>query len=313
VVRVADGIYSAGGAKSDSMSNRVVLAKAITVESINGPAQTWLVGAGPNGSSAVRCAYVATGAVLAGFTLTNGHSRTVGNYVYELSGGAFLDYAGILNHCTLRGNSAGLAGGGAYCEFGGKLNNCIVWSNAPSNWYVSSGEWTNCCTLPAFGVNSITAAPQFMAAGNHHLQAGSACIDAGVFVPGLMGDREGTPRPLDGNVDGAALPDIGAYEFASAVADTDGDQASDFSEYVADTAGTDGADWFHISAISNQAFFFESSANRQYTLLYRTNLVEGGWINVASQTDVMGNGVVIYLSGPSDFPACFYTVQVEVP
>lgn len=78
---VTNGVYGAGGrAASGLLTNRVVLDKAVTVRSVNGPAWTFIQGfqvpdqisQNTNGARSVRCAYVTNGAVLAGFTLTNG-------------------------------------------------------------------------------------------------------------------------------------------------------------------------------------------------------------------------------------------------
>jgi hypothetical protein len=122
-VLVTNGVYSAGGAVTPgfALSNRVVVTTNITVESVNGPDATIILGQSSNGTNgrwAVRCAYLETGARLVGFTLSNGHTRAQGDYVTELmGGGALARYGSSLHSCIISGNSANQNGGGVYISY----------------------------------------------------------------------------------------------------------------------------------------------------------------------------------------------------
>src|SRR5207253_5940235 len=82
--------------------------------------------------------------------------------------------------------------------------------------YSATGQtWSGRCdstSLPG----SISSDPLFMSAadGDFHLRLGSLAIDAGDnSVPNLpTTDFDGNPRIVDGNNDGAAIVDLGAYE-----------------------------------------------------------------------------------------------------
>ena len=79
-VLVTNGIYATGGKiMAGDLSNRVALDKPLTVQSLNGPAFTVIQGAGVNGPSGVRCAWLTNGAVLSGFTLQRGATRSSGD------------------------------------------------------------------------------------------------------------------------------------------------------------------------------------------------------------------------------------------
>ena len=83
IVLVSDGLYGIGTRQSPdaSCSNRVVITQDITVKSVNGPSQTFILGAqstgGGCGEDAVRCVYLGAGTLI-GFTLTNGYTHSVG-------------------------------------------------------------------------------------------------------------------------------------------------------------------------------------------------------------------------------------------
>jgi len=50
--------------------------------------------------------------------------------------------------------------------------------------------------------------------GNFRHRVGSPCIDTGANAKAPEDDIEGTARPQDGNGDGLAIVDMGAYEVA---------------------------------------------------------------------------------------------------
>src|SRR6185503_7871119 len=120
--------------------------------------------------------------------------------------------------CTLVGNLAddfdGPAyGGGAY---GCTLNNCIAYFNDGGNYDFNKMNYSCAIPLPTIGFGNITNAPLFVnfAAGNYRLRPDSPCIDAGTNLSAsITNDLDGRPRPLDGNGDGLAAFDMGAYEY----------------------------------------------------------------------------------------------------
>ena len=123
-VWVSNGVYDTGGGSVSigAWPTRVVIDRPIQVHSLHGPEETIINGAG------MRCVYVANGAMLSGFMLTNGYTRLLYQPTNEndgQGGGAYCEGRGRLTNCILTGNWA-YNGGGVY---GGILNNCRLIGN----------------------------------------------------------------------------------------------------------------------------------------------------------------------------------------
>jgi hypothetical protein len=176
-----------------------------------------------------------------------------------------------------------------------------------------------------------------LAAGDLRLHFGSPCIDTGTNLSALVTtDVEGAPRPLDGDGDGTAAFDIGAYEFnlLSTVgsdwlvsyglnpndpmvfaSDRDMDGLNSLQEWVSDTNPTNASSLFKIVAISNRPpaeVSFFSSSYRVYTLVSSTNL-SGNWELVEGQANVPGTGALMTLQDTNVLANHFYRVRVFVP
>lgn len=137
LVWVTNGVYNASGRTAPAVgagTNRVVVDKVVTVRSVNGPSNTFIVGRwhivgdtnnifGPN---AVRCVYITNNAVLAGFTLTNGVVISNVSAAAYNGGGAWCQSTNaILSNCVIIACYS-RQGGGIYR---GMVYNSVVEAN----------------------------------------------------------------------------------------------------------------------------------------------------------------------------------------
>lgn len=128
LIWVTNGIYADGGRSVFGFTtNRVAITKAITLQSVNGPAVTVIQGGG------CRCAYLTNNACLSGFTLYYGNppyqidGRDLYDYRELNGGGAWCEStSSTISNCIISQNSADYVGGGVY---GGTLVGCDIFDN----------------------------------------------------------------------------------------------------------------------------------------------------------------------------------------
>ena len=206
-ILVTNGVYQSGGrVVYGSLTNRVVINRAVTVQSINGPAVTTIQGSSlpPCSDSAVRGVYLTNMATLAGFTIANGSTRgvswptptpencgggvwgesvsavisncvLVGNTAYYEGGGA---YGGTLNDCTLTNNSTVYGGGAGFCT----LNNCTLINNLADAGGGAADSTLDTCTITKNGpvhINNGSGGGVFNCTLNHSLLMGNGPANGG--------------------------------------------------------------------------------------------------------------------------------------
>ena len=210
LILVNDGIYQNGfQTNTESVStNRVVVNKAVTIQSLNGPSAAFI-----NGGGIYRCVYLTNGATLSGFTLTNGAAGWVASNswaaqpytVYADDGGGVVGGwfgGGVVSNCVLTGNSATGNGGGAAgvillnCVLNGNqatngggaanstLLNCIVISNSVP----SPGNLPSLMTGDGGGIYSGFAAVNCLIAGNSAYQGGGTSGTAKLINCTIVGN-----------------------------------------------------------------------------------------------------------------------------
>ncbi len=265
--------------------------------------------------------------------------------------------------------------GPPYCLFRGSgratVINCVIWDCAQPfvltdstnghsyaavyNCNVEGGQAANSISANStfiWGAGNISVDPQFisMAATNYRVAATSPNIDAGTNISliatnfdfALTNDFDGLPRPLDGNGDGLARFDIGAYEVILASADSNGDGIPDgwtqrfgmnptdptiaasnpdndphttLQEWIADTNPTDPLSFLRIESVSSLApiaMTFLSSSNRVYTL-ERTDDAGSPFLPVSWMENIPGTGTTHTIIDLSLAPAGFYRIRAKLP
>lgn len=160
------------------------------------------------------------GGVMLGTETMISDSLIYGNEAVSDSGGGIRrggPGGGPVINCTVVSNTSAIAAGGVHSP--GVFNSIVRDNSAPIYPDIMSETVVaySCSPNLITGLNgNISADPQFInpAANDYRLLATSACIDAGTnafVLPDMDLDRH--PRIIDGDLDGDASVDMGAYEF----------------------------------------------------------------------------------------------------
>lgn len=156
-----------------------------------------------------------------------------GNEADSNGGGIFvgLTTVTVTNSTIVTNTAAGAGSGGGINNLGGAVTvkNTIVADNAEDNCggaITSAGhnlEDADTCDFDAAGDQANTDPMLEPLADNggstptHALLSGSPAIDAGDDAACPATDQRGVSRPADGDLDGTAICDIGAFEYAPTI------------------------------------------------------------------------------------------------
>jgi hypothetical protein len=183
-------------------------------------------------------------------TMTIENSTISGNYAGTYGGGIANQSTAVLRNVTVSGNNAGSGGGGITQWNDGNLTlynstiaNNFVTGGSPSGWAVYDSRVFNAYNSILASANGSHPCQTSIDAGDHNIATDSTCgagftvidprlgplsahgltwlhtlllgspaIDAGDNATCEPYDQRGISRPIDGNKDGSAICDIGAFE-----------------------------------------------------------------------------------------------------
>ena len=164
----------------------------------------------------------------AGGTVVVSANGSFGRFRYDNRGGGIYNSGGVVRNCTILGNRSGSKGyGNPGCGLyqtgaSAQTINSIIYYNGTSLYAVDRDDvvlaggtiTSSCAGAPLPGDGNTILDPDFMdwENGNYYLRPGSPCLDAGNDIPEMTIDLVGNERRIDGNGDGIARQDMGAFE-----------------------------------------------------------------------------------------------------
>jgi PKD repeat protein len=185
------------------------------------------------------------------FNKSTSTGSSYGNGYGKAGGGGVNINGGTVENCTFYGNTSSSQ---TRCDElligNGTVRNCIFVGTdvTPANDVYKRGGTATYCLFrtEVAGDGNITGDAKLKnpQAGRFELLYGSPCLDAGMAIAAVATDFAGAARPADGNNDGTAAWDIGAYEMDFAgqmIASFEADVTSGHGETtVTFTASVDG-------------------------------------------------------------------------
>ena len=233
---------------------------------------------------------------------------------------------GLVENCTIVSNSAIAAGGILFGTNAVIIRNSVIYGNTHDtnyagpdgyNWLGSTDQpvFVHSCTFPLPPGEGNIDAPPMLKSGTYELCHGSPCIDSGLALSDMTNDLRDAARPVDGNGDGSAEFDMGAYEYDTSMADSDDDGMTDDHEDRAGCGPNDPTSCLRFSCpilledSDARIVRWQSIDGKRYNLL-RTSDLRSGFSPIATGIDATApENTFTDLTAPASQPS-YYRVEL---